>query len=152
MNFKISKLDAGADKQDFGDAVNILSFCAGTDAQRQLSEYVQNQAVRVFCARSLSSDERLCGIILIMISLESCDILDIAVDSVYRRRGAAKALLEYASRYCKERGVSEQLLEVRLSNTGARAFYESVGFKEISRRKNYYSAPVEDAAVLRRRI
>ena len=152
MNFKISKLDAGADRRDFGDAVNILSLRVGFDAQRQLSEYVQNPAVRVFCARSLPSDERLCGIILIMISFESCDILDIAVDSAYRRRGAAKALLEYASRYCKERGVKEQLLEVRLSNTAARAFYERAGFEEIARRRNYYSAPVEDAAVLRRRI
>ena len=152
VRFKISRFNLDDDRRDFDAAANILSLCGGTDAARQLNEYIQNPAVRIFCARSLLSDNRLCGIILIMISFESCDILDIAVDSEFRRNGAAKALLEYASRYCKERGVKEQLLEVRLSNTAARAFYERAGFEEIARRRNYYSAPVEDAAVLRRKI
>ncbi len=152
MQFEISQLNIGSDGRDFDDAAGILSFCVGSGAARQLKEYISNRAVSVFGARRLPPDRRLCGIILIMISFESCDILDIAVDSAIRRKGAASALLEYASRYCKERGVREQLLEVRLSNTAARAFYERAGFEEIARRKNYYSDPVEDAAVLRRRI
>jgi len=50
------------------------------------------------------------------------------------------------------RGVRAAFLEVRESNTAARALYGSRGFREIGRRKNYYRRPVEDALVMRRII
>ena len=39
-------------------------------------------------------------------------------------------------------------LEVRPSNTVARALYESEGFAQIARRKEYYTREKEDALVL----
>ena len=136
------------DPSDFKDAVRLLSFCIGKHAENELREYIQNPGVSIFCAR----DRNMCGIILLMISFDSCDILDIAVDTDMRRRGVASALLAHASVFCRERGVLQQLLEVRLSNAGARAFYERAGFKEIARRRGYYSNPTEDASVMRREI
>ena len=116
MQFEISQLNIGSDRRDFDDAAGILSFCVGSGAARQLKEYISNRAVSVFGARRLPPDRRLCGIILIMISFESCDILDIAVDSAIRRKGAASALLEYASRYCKERGAFQIPPRVRFTS------------------------------------
>jgi len=39
-------------------------------------------------------------------------------------------------------------LEVRESNTAARKLYERWGFREVGRRKSYYSGPPEDALLL----
>jgi ribosomal-protein-alanine N-acetyltransferase len=43
-------------------------------------------------------------------------------------------------------------LEVRVSNTGAQAFYERFGFTAASRRKKYYAHPDEDALLMMGRI
>ena len=40
-------------------------------------------------------------------------------------------------------------LEVRESNVIAQAFYKSLGFKELSRRQGYYSAPPEAGIVMK---
>ena len=50
------------------------------------------------------------------------------------------------------RGVRTAFLEVRESNSAARALYGSRGFTEIDRRRNYYRRPVEDALVMRRTL
>ena len=48
------------------------------------------------------------------------------------------------------KGVRMAFLEVRESNSAARKLYDSRGFREIGRRRNYYRRPVEDALVMRR--
>jgi len=40
------------------------------------------------------------------------------------------------------------LLEVRRSNEAARRLYESVGFRALATRRDYYSHPIEDALVM----
>jgi len=134
--------------RDFDKACALLKLCVGDSAQRELSEYLQNPAVSVFCA----SDTALCGILIIMIGGECCDILDIAVLPQLQNRKVGTALLEHATEFCREREVCVQLLEVRVSNTGALEFYKKSGFEQISIRKKYYQDPVEDAAILRRYI
>ena len=57
------------------------------------------------------------------------------------------ALIEMSAR-----GVRTAFLEVRESNSAARALYNSRGFIEIGRRSKYYRRPVEDALVLRRSL
>lgn len=73
------------------------------------------------------------------------EILNLAVDPFYRRKGIASALLR------TELGhpATHFFLEVRESNLGARQLYERFGFKEIGRREEYYSDPVETAIVMR---
>ena len=39
-------------------------------------------------------------------------------------------------------------MEVRESNDTAISMYESLGFDEISRRKDYYKKPTEDAVIM----
>jgi ribosomal-protein-alanine N-acetyltransferase len=43
----------------------------------------------------------------------------------------------------------EIFLEVRESNQTARKFYESIGFQEIGRRRDYYKNPVESGIVMK---
>jgi ribosomal-protein-alanine N-acetyltransferase len=49
-------------------------------------------------------------------------------------------------------GASRVFLEVRQSNTDARAFYATLGFLEVGRRRGYYRDPAEDALVLSRSV
>jgi ribosomal-protein-alanine N-acetyltransferase len=76
-------------------------------------------------------------------------ILSIAVDPAQRRRGVARALLDAV--LCEEtaRGARSALLEVRVSNLAARAFYASTGFVAVGRRPRYY-ANGEDALLMTR--
>lgn len=73
-------------------------------------------------------------------------VLKVATDPAYRRRGIAQELLAHIARDARDLGASEMTLEVRLSNTGAHAFYERLGLKRIGVRPRYYSDR-EDAAI-----
>ena len=67
------------------------------------------------------------------------EILNLAVDPAWRRRGMARRLLDAEL----SRSKTQWFLEVRESNAGARRFYESLGFREAGRRENYYPTLAE---------
>ena len=88
------------------------------------------------------------GFVLVRAVADEMEILNLAVEPEARRHGIAGRLLAHAVQEVKRAGVKSVYLEVRESNSGARAFYSAKGFAEQGRRKNYYSQPVEDALVL----
>lgn len=73
-------------------------------------------------------------------------VLKVATDPEYRRRGIAQELLAHLSRDARDLGATEMTLEVRVTNTGAHAFYERLGLKRIGVRPHYYSDR-EDAVI-----
>jgi ribosomal-protein-alanine N-acetyltransferase len=73
------------------------------------------------------------------------EILFIAVDPAYRRRGIAKRLLQ--NELDGSRGA--WFLEVRESNLAAIRLYETLGFQVAGRREEYYLDPPEPAIVMR---
>lgn len=75
-------------------------------------------------------------------------IANIAVAPVFRRRGAARMLLQTAEGFALAMGLSFLTLEVRKSNAAACALYRSEGFRQAGVRKNFYTAPTEDALIL----
>ena len=74
---------------------------------------------------------------------------NIAVLPELRGQGLGLHLLRESISIASGRGVSSLYLEVRETNTGARALYEAVGFTVVGVRKEYYKEPVEDAIVMR---
>jgi [ribosomal protein S18]-alanine N-acetyltransferase len=88
------------------------------------------------------------GFILVRCVAAEMEILNLAVDPDMRRQGIAARLLAHAIQQVKGSEVKRVYLEVRESNSGARAFYSSKEFVEHGRRKNYYSQPVDDALLL----
>ena len=72
------------------------------------------------------------------------EVLQIAVLPSYQGRKIATALFDFLP------ADKEIFLEVRESNKPALLFYKKEKFIEITRRKNYYHAPVEDAIVMKR--
>lgn len=78
------------------------------------------------------------------------ELLNIAVRADHRGKGLAGQMLDAVLIELGARGVRNAYLEVRESNDAARRLYDSRGFIEIGRRRNYYRRPVEDALVMRR--
>ena len=66
----------------------------------------------------------------------------------YRKCGMGHRLMKEMIRMCVEDNVEKIFLEVRESNDTAISMYESLGFDEISRRKDYYKKPTEDAVIM----
>lgn len=79
----------------------------------------------------------------------SAEVLNLAVAPEARRRGLGRELLEAGLLELAGRGAEEVFLEVRESNLAAQALYRSYGFREVGRRRDYYTRPRESALVLR---
>lgn len=112
--------------------------------QTQLLESIKNP---VNLGYSLIYKSEIIGYLIAMPVIESADILNIAINSSYQRKGFGKALIEHLVQALNKRGVSEVLLEVRQSNFSAIKFYLALGFKEISVRKNYYTKNSNEPSV-----
>ena len=78
------------------------------------------------------------------------DMMNLAVHPDYRRKGVGTALVSCLVEKLKSNGVYSLTLEVRASNETAKNLYAAMGFQQIGRRPNYYTAPKEDALILRK--
>jgi ribosomal protein S18 acetylase RimI-like enzyme len=58
----------------------------------------------------------------------------LATDPAFRRRGAARALLDEAERQAREHGLPAVTLDTAMNNEGARALYAAAGFDEVAYR------------------
>ncbi|HAL11152.1 MAG TPA: ribosomal-protein-alanine N-acetyltransferase [Ruminococcaceae bacterium] len=80
--------------------------------------------------------------------LDEGGITNVAVFPAYRRRGIAHALIKELLRRAGCLGLATVTLEVRAGNTAAIALYQKNNFVPVGRRKNYYTAPTEDAILM----
>ena len=87
-------------------------------------------------------DNKVCGYLMVLDSIDVYEILAIATIKEYRSKGIAQELLDKIK-------IKDIFLEVRESNQIAISFYKKNDFKEISIRKNYYSKPNENAIIMK---
>ena len=87
-------------------------------------------------------EDKVCGYLMILDSIDVYEILAIAAVEEYRNKGIAQELLDKIK-------TKDIFLEVRESNQTAINFYKKNNFKEISIRKNYYSEPTENAIIMK---
>jgi [ribosomal protein S18]-alanine N-acetyltransferase len=80
--------------------------------------------------------------------MDEAEVRNMAVDPLHQRKGIARTLLSAGILKLKANGVSRMFLEVRVSNQPAIAFYESMGFRVLHTRRDYYRNPAEDALVM----
>lgn len=83
----------------------------------------------------------------LILSIDEADLTNVTTAEACRGRGIAKDLLEALMQAAKEQGIVAFTLEVRAGNAAAIALYEKLGFVCEGRRKNFYTAPVEDALI-----
>lgn len=65
-----------------------------------------------------------------------------------RRHGIATALVNALADEARQRGAQELTLEARVSNRGAIALYDKLGFTSMGIRPNFYDHPKEDAMIM----
>src|SRR5688572_23644267 len=75
---------------------------------------------------------------------DEAELANLAVAPDARGAGIGRTLLDDLLRTIETRGGATVYLEVRDSNTAARALYTSRRFEEVGRRKGYYDKPRED--------
>lgn len=92
-------------------------------------------------------DQQIAGFLVARRVADEYDIEYIAVLPELQRQGLGGALLGHFVDIAIQENVCEIFLEVRESNTAARALYRKWCFSEAGRRKGYYTDPVEDAIV-----
>lgn len=96
-----------------------------------------------------TSDAGVDGYTVAFAAADEGEVLNVAVSSDARRTGLGGRLLDAVLLELRARGVRAAFLEVRESNSSARGLYESRGFGQVARRRNYYVNPAEDALVMR---
>ncbi len=129
--FKVAEIE----RRVFSDPWSAEAFKAGLSAGNQL--YLV-----------LDDEGNIAGYCGAMFVLDECEILNIAVDDVYRRNGLATLMLEAVIGLAIENGIKKFTLEVRDSNTPARSLYEKCGFVKVGVRRGYYTSPKEDAILM----
>lgn len=82
-------------------------------------------------------DKIIKGILVYQYIYDRIEIDYIIVDNKYRRCGIASNLLKFIE--TKNNNIKNITLEVRESNKEAINFYLKNGFKEVTKRKNYYN-------------
>ena len=96
---------------------------------------------------------QLAGFIMSRLAADEAEILSVAVSRACRGRGLARQLLSLHMRRLAGLGVGTIFLEVGETNDPAGKLYAGAGFREVSRRPNYYpggDANPVTALVLRR--
>lgn len=90
----------------------------------------------------LSPSGEVLGYFLAMQVLDEVHLLNITVSPVHQGQGWARVLLAALRRWAVSVNAQWLWLEVRESNTRARAIYERQGYSQVGARKKYY--PVHD--------
>ncbi|MBQ8510259.1 MAG: ribosomal protein S18-alanine N-acetyltransferase [Clostridia bacterium] len=103
------------------------------------------------CSRALAAeaDGRVVGYVGMYLICGEGEITNLAVAASCRRQGIGEALMTELS---QTEGLERLLLDVRQSNTAARALYEKCGFKVDGIRRRFYEKPAEDAVLMSRTI
>ncbi len=114
---------------------------------KSLEEELNNETSLFFIA---TEDDTVVGYIGMSVVVDEGYIFNVAVDNEYRKQGIGSALVETLVTYAKKNNLCFLTLEVRESNENARSLYEKFGFIKVGERKNYYSAPAENAVLMTR--
>jgi len=143
--FSITRAQAGDDLREV-EAIQRLAFTNPWAADSLRWELANTDVARLYLMREAGGTViAYCACWLI---LDELHINSLAVADAWRRRGLARRLLRHVFRDSVAAGGSSATLEVRQSNTAARALYEGLGFRVEGTRRDYYQSPREDALML----
>ena len=118
-------------------------------SRKMLAEELENQCAAFLVAEDADSGE-VVGYAGLLVMADEGYITNVAVFPQFRRQGIAGQLVQVFLQFAQANQLAFLTLEVRPSNEAAIALYQSFGFEEVGRRKNYYDLPKEDALILTR--
>ncbi len=145
MMQKIKTIIRHAVSSDSQNIANIEKECFSSPwSVNQIDDEINKDNSLFFVA--MYNDD-LCGYVSGQLILDEFYINNVAVTEKYRRNGIASDLIVFMINELKCQDCALATLEVRESNSAARAVYESFGFINLGIRKNFYSHPTENACI-----
>lgn len=134
-------------KLTYGDLPGVLSIeRRAFPAPWSLAMFVLEVSKPSGVCLAATVDDRIVGYLVCSRYADVFHLMNVAVDPDLRRRGIAMRMID---RMLAEAGRDERYtLEVRVSNHGAIAMYERLGFRRAGRRRRYYSDNGEDAMIM----
>ncbi len=93
-------------------------------------------------------NSKVVGFLTATILYDTCDILDVVVEPLYRRENIASNLIAYLISECGE-NLKLMTLEVATHNIPALKLYEKFGFEIVYKREHYYKN--DDAYLMARK-
>ena len=118
-------------------------------SRRMLAEELENQCAAFLVALEPETN-KVIGYAGLLVMADEGYITNVAVFPEYRRRGVAEQIIQVFCDFAQGNHLAFLTLEVRPGNAPAISLYNSFGFEEVGRRKNYYDLPREDALILTR--
>ena len=132
------------------DVARLEQICFSRPwSRRMLAEELENQCAAFLVALEPGTD-KVVGYAGLLVMADEGYITNVAVFPEYRRRGVAEQIIQVFCDFAQGNHLAFLTLEVRPSNAPAISLYNSFGFEEVGRRKNYYDLPREDALILTR--
>lgn len=126
--FADSPWSMGQFKEEFKGVPNSRHFLVATNESDQIVGYAA---------------------VLVVAPGVEADVLTVAVQPDYARKGIASHFMKELEKWSKEKQALAMMLEVGVENFGAINLYEKLGYKTIATRKGYYG-PGLDAFVMRK--
>jgi ribosomal protein S18 acetylase RimI-like enzyme len=108
--------------------------CLRYDSEEEVAKFLAKNPKTCFVAEE---NEKLAGVILAGNDGRTALIYHLAVDEKFRKRGIGKALVEKAVEALKQEGMEAVTLFCLRNNEGGNAFWESVGFTEMTEAITY---------------
>ncbi|MEQ2026802.1 ribosomal protein S18-alanine N-acetyltransferase [Xenorhabdus szentirmaii] len=111
--------------------------------------FYTNQGERYFNYK-MTLNGRIIGFAIMQYVMDEATLFNIAIHPEHQSKGYGKELLTHLIDVLPEKQINTLWLEVRRSNQPAIRLYESLGFNEVSIRKNYYPTATgkEDAIIM----
>jgi ribosomal-protein-alanine N-acetyltransferase len=144
---RVERIDSAHDL-DAVVAIEAASFTNPWTRETLAWELEHSDVARVYVLRA--DEDPVVAFCSCWLIFDELHIHTLAVRPDLRRRGYARALLEFVLNDAAQQGARSATLEVRESNEPARRLYEQAGFALKGRRAAYYERPVEDALILGR--
>jgi ribosomal-protein-alanine N-acetyltransferase len=136
--------------------IERASFRTPWSRQAFLHELERNRVAGLWVARGERSREgstaSVVGYLCLWAVADEVHVTNLAVHPARRGEGVGRLLLGSLLAYHRTLGARRAFLEVRPGNAEARRLYESLGFKEVGRRRGYYVDTGEDALLLEARL
>ncbi|MDD0823779.1 ribosomal protein S18-alanine N-acetyltransferase [Mannheimia sp. AT1] len=111
---------------------HLVPWSKGTLLNNQGEKYLNLKLVE---------NEQIVAFAISQIVLDEATLFNIAVDPAFQHQGFGKRLLSELILQLQQKGIATLWLEVRESNIAAQRLYNSLGFNEVTIRKNYYPTP-----------
>lgn len=138
-------------KATIEDAVDIFEICHEVQEKSLLETIKSEIESKNYSVSVVENEGEIVSFLICLYAVDDADVILVATKKDFQGRGFARALFKMEFEKMKNFGLKRLLLEVRENNERAINLYKSLGFNQITKRKNYYEGYV-DALIFERDI